>query len=92
MFIVGAPRDKYTAAECEALKTFVDNGHGLLVMLTEGGEPRLGVGVLGAMAVAAVKEAPGKSRSSLSSWSWTGWLRARSGSRVSMRALTGLHP
>ena len=45
VFIIGGPRDKYTASECEALKKHVEDGRGLMVMLSEGGETRLGTNI-----------------------------------------------
>ncbi|XP_053309864.1 intraflagellar transport protein 52 homolog [Spea bombifrons] len=40
LWITAGPREKFTAAEFEALKNFLDNGGDILVMLGEGGESK----------------------------------------------------
>ncbi|XP_059473689.1 intraflagellar transport protein 52 homolog [Neocloeon triangulifer] len=38
VFVLGAPREKFNQSELDCLKTYVDNGGSILVMLGDGGE------------------------------------------------------
>ncbi|KAH8066603.1 hypothetical protein JL722_1050 [Aureococcus anophagefferens] len=45
VLVVGAPRERFTADELRDVKEFVANGGSLLVLSSEGGEPKLGCNV-----------------------------------------------